>query len=82
MIAPGVVWVAALLAALLSLPRLFANDYADGTLEQMLLSGEPLTVIVIAKVFAHWLTYRYSSDINLRTCLRSCSTYKPMLRWS
>ena len=53
MIAPGVVWVAALLA---SLPRLFANDYADGTLEQMLLSGEPLTVIVIAKVFAHWLT--------------------------
>ena len=56
MIAPGVVWVAALLAALLSLPRLFANDYADGTLEQMLLSGEPLTVIVIAKVFAHWLT--------------------------
>ena len=56
MIAPGVVWVAALLAALLSLPRLFANDYADGTLEQMLLSGEPLTIIVIAKVFAHWLT--------------------------
>lgn len=56
MIAPGVVWVAALLAALLSLPRLFANDFADGTLEQMLLSGEPLTVIVIAKVFAHWLT--------------------------
>ena len=56
MIAPGVVWVAALLAALLSLPRLFANDYADGTLEQRLLSGEPLTVIVIAKVFAHWLT--------------------------
>lgn len=56
MIAPGVVWVAALLAAMLSLPRMFANDYSDGTLEQMLLSGEPLTVIVIAKVFAHWLT--------------------------
>ncbi|WP_217983892.1 heme exporter protein CcmB [Turicimonas muris] len=56
LIAPGVVWVAALLAALLSLPRLFANDFADGTLEQMLLSGEPLTVIVIAKAFAHWLT--------------------------
>lgn len=55
-IAPGVVWVAALLAALLSLPRLFANDYADGTLEQMLLSGEPLVVIVLGKVFAHWLT--------------------------
>ena len=56
LIAPGVVWVAALLAALLSLPRLFANDFADVTLEQMLLSGAPLTVIVIAKVFAHWLT--------------------------
>ena len=56
LIAPGVVWVAALLAALLSLPGLFGNDFADGTLEQMLLSGEPLTVIVIAKVFAHWLT--------------------------
>lgn len=55
-IAPGVVWVAALLSALLSLPRLFANDYVDGTLEQMLLSGEPLTLIVIAKIFAHWLT--------------------------
>ncbi len=53
--APGVVWVAALLAALLSLPRLFAHDCADGTLEQMLISAEPLTVIVLAKVAAHWL---------------------------
>ena len=53
--APGVVWVAALLAALLSLPRLFAHDWADGTLEQMLISAEPLTVIVLAKVRAHWL---------------------------
>lgn len=53
--APGVVWVAALLAALLSLPRLFAYDWADGTLEQMLISAEPLTVIVLAKVSAHWL---------------------------
>jgi heme exporter protein B len=55
-IAPGVVWVAALLAALLSAPRLFANDHADGTLEQMLLTGEPLPVVVLAKVLAHWLT--------------------------
>ncbi len=54
-IAPGVVWVAALLAALLSLPRLFASDWADGTLEQMLISSEPLGVVVLAKVFAHWL---------------------------
>ncbi|MCE2971686.1 MAG: heme exporter protein CcmB [Burkholderiales bacterium] len=55
-IAPGVVWVAALLAAILSLNRLFANDHADGTLEQMLLTGEPLPLIVLAKCAAHWLT--------------------------
>ncbi|MGQ0656558.1 MAG: heme exporter protein CcmB [Chromatiales bacterium] len=54
-IAPGVVWVAALLAAILSLHRLFAADFADGTLEQMLLSAEPLTVIVLGKTAAHWL---------------------------
>lgn len=54
-IAPGVVWVAALLAAILSLPRLFANDFADGTLEQMLLSAEPLPLIVLGKAAAHWL---------------------------
>jgi len=54
-IAPGVVWVAALLAVLLSLNRLFAADYADGTLEQMLLSPEPLALIVLAKTLAHWL---------------------------
>lgn len=54
-IAPGVVWVAALLAALLSLPRMFAADHDDGTLEQMLVAAEPLPVIVIAKVAAHWL---------------------------
>jgi len=54
-IAPGVVWVAALLAAILSLSRLFANDYADGTLEQMLLSAEPLPLIVLGKATAHWL---------------------------
>lgn len=54
--APGIVWVAALLAALLSLPRLFAHDFADGTLEQMVLSPDLLPVIVLAKAFAHWLT--------------------------
>lgn len=53
--APGILWVAALLASMLALGRLFALDYADGTLEQMLLSAEPLTVIVIGKVVAHWL---------------------------
>ena len=53
--APGILWVAALLASMLALGRLFALDHADGTLEQMLLSAEPLTVIVIGKVIAHWL---------------------------
>lgn len=54
-IAPGVVWVAALLASMLSLGRLFANDYQDGTLEQMLLTPQPLYLIVLAKVMALWL---------------------------
>jgi heme exporter protein B len=54
-IAPGVIWVAALLSSMLSLARLFAADYADGTLEQMLLGAAPLGVIVAAKAFAHWL---------------------------
>jgi heme exporter protein B len=54
-IAPGVVWVAALLAALLSLGRLFANDYRDGTLEQLLLTPQPLYLVVLGKTFAHWL---------------------------
>ncbi|HEV8647505.1 MAG TPA: heme exporter protein CcmB [Burkholderiales bacterium] len=55
-IAPGVVWVAALLAAMLSLARMFGTDYADGTLEQLLLTPQPLVVLVMAKVAAHWLT--------------------------
>jgi heme exporter protein B len=54
-IAPGVVWVAALLAAMLSLGRLFANDYRDGTLEQLLLTPQPLYLVVLGKTFAHWL---------------------------
>jgi heme exporter protein B len=54
-IAPGVVWVAALLASMLALVRLFASDFDDGTLEQAALSPEPLVLLVAAKVFAHWL---------------------------
>ncbi|MES2130662.1 MAG: heme exporter protein CcmB, partial [Pseudomonadota bacterium] len=53
--APGILWVAALLASMLALGRLFALDHADGTLEQMALAAEPLTLIVIGKVVAHWL---------------------------
>src|SRR5258705_4016412 len=51
---PGVLWVAALLASLLSLPRLFASDYADGTLEQIALSPYPLPALVSGKILAHW----------------------------
>jgi len=54
-IAPGVIWVAALLSSLLSLGRLFAADHADGTLEQILLGAAPLGAVVAAKAFAHWL---------------------------
>jgi len=53
---PGVLWVAALLASLLSLPRLFAGDFADGTLEQVVLSPYPLPALVSGKIAAHWLT--------------------------
>lgn len=53
---PGVLWVAALLASLLSLPRLFAGDFADGTLEQVALSPYPLPALVSGKIAAHWLT--------------------------
>ncbi|MYN04468.1 heme exporter protein CcmB [Pseudoduganella sp. DS3] len=55
-VAPGIVWVAALLASLLGLQRLFADDHADGSLEQLLLAGQPLELLVLAKVLAHWLT--------------------------
>lgn len=54
-IAPGVLWVAALLSSLLSLDFLFKSDADDGTLEQLALSGHGLTVIVAAKTLAHWL---------------------------
>jgi len=53
--APGVLWVAALLSSLLSLDALFKSDADDGTLEQLALSGQELTLIVVAKTFAHWL---------------------------
>ena len=55
-IAGGILWVTALLAALLSLDRVFTVDYEDGTLDQLILSGESLTLVVLAKVAAHWLT--------------------------
>ncbi|HEY5603454.1 MAG TPA: heme exporter protein CcmB [Gammaproteobacteria bacterium] len=54
-IAPGVIWVAALLASMLSLGRLFSDDYQDGTLEQIMLEPQPLSLLVLSKVLAHWL---------------------------
>jgi heme exporter protein B len=54
-IAPGVIWVAALLSSMLSLARLFAADHADGTLEQIALGAAPLGMVVAAKALAHWL---------------------------
>ncbi len=54
-IAPGVVWIAALLASTLALDRLFAADYEDGTLEKIVLAPSSLSVSVFAKILAHWL---------------------------
>lgn len=54
-ISPGVLWVAALLSALLSLDSMFRSDYEDGTLEQLVLSPQPLGLLVVARVFAHWV---------------------------
>ncbi|MGE5386070.1 MAG: heme exporter protein CcmB [Betaproteobacteria bacterium] len=54
-LAPGVLWVAALLATMLALPRLFADDHRDGTLEQLALAPHPLGLVVLGKVIAHWL---------------------------
>ncbi|MGH8532087.1 MAG: heme exporter protein CcmB [Gammaproteobacteria bacterium] len=55
-VGPGVIWIAALLATLLSLEAVFHSDLEDGSLEQLLLSPHPLTLLVMAKILAHWLT--------------------------
>ena len=54
-LAPGVLWVGALLAAMLAMEQMYASDFADGTLEQLVLAPGPLSVIVVGKVCAHWL---------------------------
>ena len=54
-IAPGVVWIAALLASTLALDRLFSSDYMDGTLEQLALAPQSMSIMVLAKMVAHWL---------------------------
>lgn len=55
-IAPGVLWVCVLLSVMLSVNTLYAADHADGTLEQMVLSGQPMSMLALARAFAHWLT--------------------------
>ncbi len=55
-LAPGALWVAALLASMLALNRLFAGDYADGTLEQLLLAPHTTALLVLTKIAVHWLT--------------------------
>lgn len=55
-VGPGVIWVAAILASLLGMERLFKDDFQDGSLEQMILSTTPLPLVALVKVFAHWLT--------------------------
>lgn len=75
---PGILWVAALLATLLSLNSMFVSDYEDGSLDQILISLQPLPLLVLGKIFSHWLisglplvlispflamTYKMSSDI-------------------
>ena len=55
-IGPGVIWVAALLASMLSLDGIFRSDFEDGTLEQMLLAPAPMSLLVLAKVIAHWIS--------------------------
>lgn len=56
LIGPGVIWVAAILASLLGLERLFRDDFQDGSLEQLILSSTPLPAIALIKVITHWLT--------------------------
>ncbi len=53
--APSVLWVTALLSCMLSLSRLFSSDFADGTLEQMLIASQPLILVVLTKILAHWI---------------------------
>jgi heme exporter protein B len=55
LIAPGIVWVGALLASMLALELIFSADHRDGSLEQMLLTAQPVSLLVVGKVLAHWL---------------------------
>jgi len=91
--APGVIWVAALLASMLALETLFRADYDDGTLEQLLISPHPLSVLVLAKILAHWLVtglpliilapllgvFMYLPDTGLGTLMLTLALGTPVL---
>ena len=91
--APGVIWVAALLASMLALDTLFRADYDDGTLEQLLISPHPLSVLVLAKILAHWLVtglpliilapllgvFMYLPDTGLGTLMLTLALGTPVL---
>ena len=70
-IAPGILWVVALLASLMVSAKLFASDFEDGSLEQLALAPYPLAVLVLAEVAAHWLTTGFLLAW-CRHCSRSC----------
>jgi heme exporter protein B len=79
MIGAGTVWVAALLASIVSLARIFAQDYADGSLEQMLLAGQPASVIVVGKILAHWLVTGAPMTLAARTLVAALALGTPAL---
>ena len=83
-IGAGVMWVAALLAAMLSLERLFQNDFDDGSLELLILAPLPLEAVVLAKVSAHWLTTGLPLIGDGAPCSPFCSTSAPTVSscWS
>lgn len=76
-IAPGIIWVAALLSSLLALERLFRDDLQDGSLEQLMLLPLPLPAVVLAKVMAHWMVTPVSPPMH--TLLRIASIRKTVM---
>src|SRR3546814_20019559 len=74
-VASGVIWVTALLAAMLSLDRLFQHDHEDGSLDLLALAPLPLTATVLAKATAHWLTTGLPLKIGRASCRERVCQY-------
>ena len=83
LLAPGILWVMALLATLLSMDSLFRSDYDDGSLEQLVLSGQPLYLLVLAKVLVHWLVTGFpltlAASVIAYTLSLPASGYLPLI---